>query len=104
MVQLEKYDYPETATQQEIWRNYIVQMVGLFIFMIVNYKGVYDLSVFDEYLGTNFKRFDSEQALCKYDQAGISFITLAFTEIGTLALLEVGKALARYLFFYKLLK
>lgn len=103
IVLLERYDFPETTTQQEIWRNYIAKMLSLFIFVLVSYKGVIDLSLFDEMLGTNFKRFNVATDECKYDGAGVAFLSLAITEIGTLVVVETGLAFARRVFFQRIL-
>jgi len=35
MVWFEKYDYPESETKQEIWRNYIIKMISLLFFVMI---------------------------------------------------------------------
>ena len=101
LISFEKWDYPEDVTKNEIWRNFISQMLNLAIFTVIAYKGIYDISFVDELFNSHFAEAntDNGSTTCRYDVAGKELCTLIFTEIGTQILFELGKALSRKLFF-----
>jgi hypothetical protein len=105
LIDFEEYDYPESATKQEIIRNYISYMTNLTIFTILAYRGLYNIAFIDRIFGTNFAstETDDSKRLCRYDHAGNQLIALLFSEIGTQFALEFAKAFARRVFFVSIL-
>jgi len=45
LVKFEKWDYPETATIQQIYRNFVIKLINLTTFILVNYGGVLKLQI-----------------------------------------------------------
>lgn len=72
-------------------------------FVMIQYKGLFDVSFIDSLFDTNFKRFDSQTSTCHYDEAGQALILLAFTEIFSMIGEEIIKAIAKKVFFQKIL-
>lgn len=107
LVLFEKWDFPEFSIKQEIWRNYIQKFINLTIFTILSYDGVYDITWFDEYLGTNFKSkvgHSDESKVCKYDKAGIALAQLALTELVVMPIVQTAALVGRFFFFGLILR
>jgi len=84
-------------------------MLTLTVFVLISYKDLFDLTPFDDLLGTSFKGkyinwSSSTGDTCKYDEAARELIILAGTEIFTMIVIEFVKAFLRKLFFQRCLK
>jgi len=75
---LERWEFEDTKIKHEIWRSYISKVFHLFLFLVLNltsyFKGVI------EWLGLDSGLLD-ETTHATIDDAAISLIKLAFTEI-----------------------
>jgi len=45
LVILEKWDYPETAIKQQIWRNFLLKLINLTTFLVIAYDGLIKLNL-----------------------------------------------------------
>jgi len=84
LVALEKWDFPENATKQLIWRNFGIKLINLFTFLFVNYKGMLSFEIHylseDDLLAEQRKYHGPND--CVYDKVGEALLNLVITETG----------------------